>query len=100
MQFVLGLLKILVEDDSTSLSSASRKSYANTLRHCHNLLTRGVFDTGLRFAPSKESFYNNLGGGDLQAVDGGLREFFTVLTPLLDGIVDVYKERGLETYIK
>lgn len=101
MQFVIGLLRMLVLDDAVSLSSASRKSYSETLRYCHNILTRGVFDTGLRFAPSRESFYSNLaGGGDTSRVSESMKEFLDVLDPLLAGIVAMYKEKGLEPYIK
>lgn len=104
MQFVLGLLKALVTDASISLSSASRKSYAATLRYCHNFVTRGVFDTGLRFAPSRESFYKNLAGGgagaDVGEVERALEEFLGVFEPVVEGIVGLYKEMGLEPYIK
>lgn len=101
MQFVCGMLKLLIEDTSTTLSSASRKSYGETLSFCHNFITRGTFDTGLRFAPSRETFYANLTGGqDVDKVDGAMKDFVTVFQPQLDGIVDLYKSRGLEPYIK
>ncbi|CAN8072876.1 unnamed protein product [Agarophyton chilense] len=102
MQFVIGLLRYLVQDSSISLSNASRKSYSESLRYCHNFVTRGVFDTGLRFAPSRESFYKNLAGGaeDVSIVDAPMKEFLNVFDPQLDGIVAMYKEKNLETYIK
>lgn len=102
MQFVLGLLQALVADANVSLSSASRKSYAATLRYCHNFVTRGVFDTGLRFAPSRESFYKNLAGGDAEVgrVETAMEEFLSVFEPIVGGIVRMYKEMGLELYIK
>lgn len=101
MQFVCGLLQLIVEDLSITLSSASRKSYAKTLRYCHNLITRGVFDTGLRFAPSREVFYKNLvGGSDVSKVDGAMKEFMEIFAPQLDGVVAMYKAKNLEPYIK
>lgn len=101
MQFVIGLLRYLVQDASITLSSASRKSYSESLRYCHNLITRGVFDTGLRFAPSRESFYNNLAAGeDLSKVNTSMKEFLDIFDPQLDGIIAMYKAKGLEPYIK
>ncbi|KAI0561050.1 Glycolipid transfer protein [Gracilaria domingensis] len=102
MQFVIGLLRYLVQDASISLSSASRKSYSETLRYCHNFITRGVFDTGLRFAPTRESFYKNLAGGaeDISKVNAPMKEFLEVFDPQLDSIIAMYKEKGLEPYIK
>lgn len=102
MQFVLGLMQALMADTNVSLSSASRKSYAATLRHCHNFVTKGLFDTGLRFAPSRESFYRNLAGvdADVGRVEKGMEEFLGVFEPIVGGIVSMYKEMGLELYIK
>lgn len=102
MQFVIGLLQGLVDDSKVTLSSASRKSYSSTLRYCHNIITRGIFDTGLRFAPSRESFFKNLAGGsdDTSQVSVALVEFLSVFQLQLDGIVVMYKEKGLEPYIK
>lgn len=101
MQFVCGLLALIVQDASISLSAASRQSYAETLRHCHNFITRTTFDTGLRFAPTRETFYKNLtGGSDLERVDAALKEFLGIFKPQLDGIVAMYTGRGLETLIK
>lgn len=102
MQFVIGLLQQLVDDTGVSLSTASRKSYAASLKYCHNFITKGVFDTGLRFAPSRESFYKNLAGGadDTTRVTPALAEFLGVFQPQLGGIVAMYKERNLEAYIK
>lgn len=101
MQFVCGLLELLVEDPAITLSSASRKSYAQTLRFCHNFITRGVFDAGLRFAPSRESFYKNLTGGeDVAKVDEALRDYVKVFKPQLDAIVQLYFDKGLEPLIK
>lgn len=102
MQFVLGLLKAIVGDGKVTLSSASRNSYAATLRHCHGFVTRNVFDTGLRFAPGRETFYRNLAGGvdDVGGVDGAMAEFLEVFEPTVGGLVDMYKEHGLEPCIK
>lgn len=101
MQFVCGLLKAIVTDSAISLSSASRKSYSSTLRHCHNFITRGAFDTGLRFAPSRETFYKNLSGGeDVARVGTALAQFLTIFEPQLNGIVTMYKAKSLEPYIK
>lgn len=101
MQFVCGLLKLLIDDVDMSLSNASRKSYAETLSFCHNFITRGTFDAGLRFAPSRETFYSNLTGGqDVDKVDGAMKDFLEVFKPQLEGIVELYKSRGLETHIK
>eukprot|EP00177_Eucheuma_denticulatum_P003420 GFKZ01006183.1.p2 GENE.GFKZ01006183.1~~GFKZ01006183.1.p2 ORF type:complete len:226 (+),score=45.05 GFKZ01006183.1:2061-2738(+) len=102
MQFVLGLLKAIVADAKVTLSSASRASYAATLRHCHWLVTRNVFDAGLRFAPSRETFYKNLAGGvdDVGGVERAMVEFLEVFEPTVGGMVDMYKEHGLEPHIK
>lgn len=100
MQFVIGLLKNLVSDPAVTLPTASRASYANTLSYCHNFVTRKIFDNGLRFAPSRESFYRNLAGGpDTSKIDSALREFLDVFSPQLQGIVTLYKEKDLEPYI-
>lgn len=102
MQFVIGLLQGLVDDSKVTLSAASRKSYAASLKYCHNFITKGVFDTGLRFAPSRESFFKNLAGGsnDISQVNTALVEFLSIFQPQLDGIVVMYKEKNLEPYIK
>lgn len=101
MQFVCGLLKGLILDASVSLPTASRKAYSASLKHCHNFITKGVFDTGLRFAPSRESFYKNLaGGGDVSRVEAALADFLSIFEPQLDGIVAMYKGKSLEPYIK
>lgn len=102
MQFVIGLLQQLVDDIKVTLSSASRKSYAASLKYCHNFITRGVFDTGLRFAPTRESFYKNLAGGsgDTSRVTPALAEFLGVFQPQLEGVVAMYKTKNLEPYIK
>lgn len=101
MQFVGGLLQLLVLDPAINLSSASRKSYSKSLSYCHNFVTRGIFDTGLRFAPTREVFYANLAGGaPLEEVTKGMQEYLSVFKPLLDGIVALYLEKGLEPYIK
>lgn len=101
MQFVIGMLQRLVQDSSITLSSASRESYSKTLRSCHNMITRGVFDTGLRFAPTRESFFKNLaGGGDTGRVHASLSQFLFVFTPQLDMIIAMYKKKELEPYIK
>lgn len=101
MQFVCGMLATLVAEPATTLSTASRRSYASSLKLCHNFITRGVFDTGLRFAPARDAFYRNLaGGGDVSRVNAALAEFVTVFEPQLDGIVIMYKEKALEPYIK
>lgn len=101
MQFVCGLLKGLVADASVSLPTASRKAYSASLKHCHNFITKGVFDTGLRFAPSKESFFKKIaGGGDVKRVDASLREFLGIFEPQLNGLIAMYKARSLEPYIK
>lgn len=101
MQFVCGLLILLLDDASISLSSASRKSYSQTLKFCHNLLTRGAFDTALRFAPARETFYKNLTGGqDFEKVDRALHEYLDVFKPQIDAIVQLYKSKDLEPLIK
>lgn len=100
MQFVTGLLQILVKDGTASLSSASRTSYSKTLRHCHNFITRGVFDTGLRFVPQRETFYKNLANGaPVEKVDQAISDFITIFEPMLVGIDGMYKARKLETLI-
>lgn len=101
LQFIGGLLRYLVEDRMISLSSASRKSYSKTLGFCHNMITRGVFDTGLRFAPARETFYKNLTGGtDLERVDQALRDYFVVFEPQVEAIVQLYFSNSLEPLIK
>ena len=101
MQFVCGLLRMLVNDSEITLASASRKSYQETLRYCHNIITRGVFDTGLRFAPARESFYKNLAGGsDISEVSKKLAEFLELFSLQLNGIVEMYWDKDLEPYIK
>lgn len=101
MQFIAGLLRSLVADATVSLSSASRQSYSETLRYCHNFVTRGVFDTGLRFAPTRETFYTNLtGDSDMQKVDSAMRDFVQVFQPQVDALVAMYHQKKLEPYIK
>lgn len=101
MQFVLGMLKILVADEKASLSTASRTSYSKTLRYCHNIITRGLFDTGLRFAPPRDTFYTNLANGaPVDKVDAAMNDFIATFEPMLNGIDSMYKARSLETLIK
>lgn len=101
IQFVCGLMKYLIDDASITLSSASRKSYSETLRYCHNIVTRGVFDTGLRFAPTRQTFYANLtGDADVRKVDNAMRDFMNVFKPQVDALVQLYHDKGLEPYIK
>ncbi len=101
MQFVTGLLVNLTEDAAATLSSASRASYAKTLRFCHNFVTRGVFDTGLRFVPARDTFYRNLANGaPIEKVEAALKEFIAVFEPQLKGIDAMYRARDLEPLIK
>lgn len=101
MQFICGLLVLLLEDSSISMSAASRKSYSQTLKYCHNLLTRTAFDTALRFAPARETFYKNLTGGqDVSKVDQALREYLEVFKPQVDAIVELYDSKRLELLIE
>lgn len=100
MQFILGLLDMLVKDKEITLAVASRKSYAKSLSLCHGFVTRKVFDTGLRFAPTRESFYANLAaGGEVAGVEAKMEEFLQVAQKMMGGIIAVYKERGLEKAI-
>lgn len=62
---------------------------------------RGAFDTGLRFAPTRETFYANLtGGADVQKVDKALRDFLDVYKPQVDAIAEMFLDHKLEPYIK
>jgi len=100
MQFVTGMLEHLMADPASTLSGASRASYAKTLRYCHNFVTRGVFDTGLRFVPAREAFFKNLGhGAPPEKVDEALKEFITIFSPMLKSIDSMYKKRELEPLI-
>ncbi len=101
MQFVTGMLSILMQDATKQLSGASRESYAKTLKYCHNFVTRGVFDTGLRFVPSRETFFKNLANGaPLDKVDEAMKEFIVIFEPMLTAIDNMYKKRDLEPLIK
>lgn len=100
VQFVCGIIAGLLHDRTISLADASRASYAKTLRNCHNFVTRGVFDTGLRFAPTRDVFYKNLAGeGNAAKVNDGLRDFIDASSPALDVLIRLFKNNGLETYI-
>lgn len=100
MEFVLGLIRGLVEDASVTLATASRASYSKTLRYCHSFIVRNVFDTGLRFAPAREVFIRNLSGSSADAkVDEAFKEFSTVGDVVLKNIVDTYYARELETCV-
>lgn len=101
MQFILGLLIGLVDDRDVTLSAASRKSYATSLKFCHNFITRNIFDTGLRFAPTKLTFYKNLTGDDnVDKVTDAISDFVVVFKPQVDAIVKFYLQKGLEPFIK
>lgn len=101
MQFVLGLLDLLVDDKNISLSHASRQSYADSLKHCHNFITRNVFDAGLRFAPTKITFYKNLtGDDDVDKVTQAISQFVVVFKPQVEAIVKFYHDIDLEPFIK
>lgn len=100
MQLIHGLLQNLLGDASVSLADASRRSYACNLRLCHPWITRNLFDAGLRFAPAREKFYQNLGGaGEEQKVEAALKECLDAMTPLVQNITAMYSARDLEPYI-
>lgn len=101
MQFIAGLLRVLIDDASASLSSASRQSYAKSLKLCHNFFMRSAFDAGLRFAPTRETFYTNLtGDSDVQKVESAMRDFVAVFQPQVEAFAAFYLEQNLEPYIK
>lgn len=101
MQFVVGLLRILCEDASKSLSEAAGESYGKTLTHCHNFVTRGVFKSGLWVLPARAGFYKNLAGETpVEKVEAALKEFVDVFEPQLKGIDAMFKARNLEPLIK
>jgi hypothetical protein len=98
LSFVRGLVHILLDDPEAALSHASRQSYATSLAPCHNIITRGVFSTGLRFAPSRTVFYENLAGpGNATKVDVALTEFLGAMDAVLNPILALYERYGLET---
>jgi hypothetical protein len=100
LQFVIGLIHQLLADPTKSLSDASRKSYAATLKKCHPFITRNIFDTGLRFVPARKVFYANIvGGQDDAKAEAGLAEFVDASAPLMDCLVFSYKQNQLETII-
>lgn len=104
VQFVDGLLRNLLADTGATLPDASRKSYAANLGLCHNFITRGIFDAGLRFAPARESFYRNLGcGGDsgkAEKAEKAIGEMVEAVGPVLENLVFLLKVHNFETYVK
>jgi hypothetical protein len=101
MQFVHGLMGNLLADPAASLADASRKSYAGSLSLCHPWVTRGVFDTGLRFAPARKAFYSSLGGGnDPTKVESAIRDFVAAMDPPLEHLTALYRANSLEKYVK
>lgn len=101
IQFVDGLMRILVADMKATLPDAARKSYAGNLSLCHNFITRNLFDTGLRFAPARKVFYGNLGcGKDFARAEAGIREMVDAVDPVLKHLISLCKVHSLETYIK
>lgn len=101
VQFVDGLLRRLLASPTASLADAARASYAVNLSLCHNFVTRGVFDTGLRFAPARDVFYANLGcRGDEAKARAGLQEMVDAVRPVLESVEEVLARHELETYIK
>lgn len=101
MQFVLGMLKNLLDDPAATLSSASRDSYSKTLRLCHNFITRTLFDKGLLLVPARETFFKNLAqGAPLEKVEEAMKEYVTIFEPMLLAIDADFKKRELEPLIK
>jgi hypothetical protein len=101
MQFVHSLLRNLLSDPECSLADAARKSYGENLGLAHPWVTRRVFDTGLRFAPARNTFYNDIGGGeDFTTVEGAMKECVETMGPLLSNLVALFAQLNLETCIK
>jgi Glycolipid transfer protein (GLTP) len=100
VQFVSSLVRVLLDKPEVTLADASRQAYASTLSLCHNFILRGVFDTGLRFAPARSVFYENIAGrGNTGTVDGGLRDFLVAADSVFAPIVELYRSNRLEQTI-
>lgn len=101
IQFVSGMMQSLLADPDSTLADAARKSYAETLSLAHPWVTRRLFDTALRFAPARATFYKDLGGGsNRHLIESAIQECFDAMGPVLTNLIDLYKKDDLETLVK
>lgn len=101
IQFVSGMMQFLLADPESTLADAARKSYAETLGLAHPWVTRRVFDTALRFAPARATFYKDLGGGsDRALIESAIQECFDAMEPVIANLAAVYRKNELELLVK
>lgn len=62
LNFTFQALTYEIEEKHENLSDAFAKAYPNTLREYHGLLGKAAFDTGIKWIPPREKFYEKLAG--------------------------------------
>lgn len=101
IQFVSGMMESLLAEPESTLADAARNSYGKTLGLAHPWVTRRLFDTALRFAPARATFYKDLGGGsDRRVIESAIQECSDAVKPVLSNLVAVYRENELEPLVK
>ncbi|CAD7705304.1 unnamed protein product [Ostreobium quekettii] len=93
MEFVLGLLRQLHDDDEKSMSQAANEAYASTLQPFHGMITYGVFTAAMSWLPSREAFFSKLdAGADLKP---SMKLFLDCMTPLVQEVHNFLVENDL-----
>ncbi|KAI8468072.1 MAG: putative glycolipid transfer protein [Monoraphidium minutum] len=97
MEFMVSILRRLVEDPASSMSDAVYDTYYATLHRWHGFLASSAFSVAFAFVPSRETFLDRLAGGkfsDQTAAD--MTAFVEQFSALLAEVHTFLDARGLD----
>lgn len=94
-RFVAALLRGLAADRASTVADAARAAYGAHLKPYHGLLTSTAFTVALKFAPSRASFFDAVGGGGEAAVLRDLGPWLDTWEGVLADVLAWLDEHGL-----
>eukprot|EP01024_Parvocaulis_polyphysoides_P076386 TRINITY_DN99227_c0_g1_i1.p1 TRINITY_DN99227_c0_g1~~TRINITY_DN99227_c0_g1_i1.p1 ORF type:complete len:208 (-),score=32.20 TRINITY_DN99227_c0_g1_i1:133-756(-) len=98
MEFSTTMLQLMAFDKSGKLSvcDAANSSYDKTLRPFHGYIAFGAFKTAINFVPSRESFFERLGGRENgKDLVNDMKIFLSKFQPILQRIHVFLEQNGL-----
>lgn len=94
MEFMLAILRNLLQRPDDSLAMVVGDTYSSTLMRFHGFIVSSAFTLAFKFVPSREVFLESLGGG--QAVNQQLAEFVNTWAPILQEVHQFMVDNNLD----